>query len=110
MSRRYFSGLSADFDRPGPKAWWRVMSLWGWMLLFFAVFATVSFIAGAICGEVLFLPPAKQRSGSVWGANLAREPLLYFVLMAANAVVAGALWALFIRWLRRRGEKQGIWL
>lgn len=81
------------------------MSLWGWLLLFFALFSTICFIGGAISGEVLLLPPVKQRSGSILEATLTDAPVMFFSLMAANAAVAILLWGLFLAWLEERRGK-----
>lgn len=80
------------------------MSGFGWLLLFFALFATLALIMGVVFGETLFLPPVKSRSGSTWGASFEEAPVWFLVLMAANAAAALVVWGLFIAWIKgRRG-------
>ena len=101
MSRRMFSGLSKDLGEPEvQRPWWKAMSGWGWLLLLFALFATFSFILGITTGETLFMPPVKSRSGHTWGTSFQDSPVLFLILMAANAAVVLLVWGLFIAWLR----------
>ena len=102
MNRRLFSKLSSDIDPAEITPWWKVTSLWGWMLIMFAVLSTFSFVLGAMGGETLFVLPSKTKSGKAIEASWDQSPILFVFLMTANAIVSATLWALFISWLRRR--------
>jgi hypothetical protein len=105
MRRDLFSGLSHDLPPSVVrKPWWKVMSLWGWMLLLFATVATFAFFIGLISGETIFLPPVKSRSGDAVAASWNDSPVLYVLLMIGNVVVALGIWALFISWIRGRRD------
>lgn len=82
-------------------SWWRSMSLRGWSLLFLAVFATVSFILGAVSGETLFIPSYASKSGPA-GASWADSPVLFLLAMVGNLLVGAGIWVAYFWWLNGR--------
>ena len=84
-----------------PKPWWRIMSLNGWLILFFGLFATFSFVFGLVSGEVLFIASPKQKSGVI-DVSFESSPVWFYLLMLANLAIAFVTWNLFFSWLRER--------
>jgi hypothetical protein len=83
------------------QSWWRAMSLRGWGLLFLAVFATVSFILGAVTGETLFLPSYAAKSGPAQ-ISWTGSPVLFLLAMAGNLVLGAGIWLAYFWWLSGR--------
>lgn len=84
-------------------SWWRSMSWRGWGLLFLAVFATVSFILGAVTGQTLFLPSYAAKSGPA-EVSWAGSPVLFLLAMVGNLAIGTGIWIAYFWWLggRRR--------
>lgn len=82
-------------------SWWSSMSLRGWSLLFLAVFATASFILGAVTGETLFLPSYAAKSGPAQ-VSWARSPVLFLLVMVGNLAIGAGIWVAYFWWLRGR--------
>ena len=83
------------------RSWWRSMSWRGWGLLFVAVFATISFILGAVSGETLFLPSYTSKSGPVQVAWV-DSPVLFLLAMLGNLAIGAGIWVAYFWWLSGR--------
>jgi hypothetical protein len=98
MFRRKATDFATDWDR---KPWWKVVSLAGWGLVLLGCFATASLFFGAAYGEVLLLLAVKSRSGPM-SFSLQESPILFWLIMALNALIAGVIWFLLASWIKER--------
>jgi len=98
LFRRSVSDLPVAWER---KPWWRALSVGGWALLAIGSFATAAFFGGLVTGQVLLLLAIKSKSGPI-EVSFQSSPFWFVACMALNFVVASAVWALFVRWLRGR--------
>lgn len=81
------------------------MSLNGWVILLFGLFASFAFVLGVFSGEVIFIASPKQKSGPAI-ISFQDYPTWFCILMLLNLVVVLVIWGKFFTWLRRRKNQE----
>ncbi len=106
-NRRLFAGLASkgtQFAEPAP--FWKVLSLQGWCVLLLAISSTVSLVASLLVGVSFLALITRFTTIHAISATLPESPLLFFMLLALNALIAVVCWWLFISWLVERRYRE----
>lgn len=83
---------------------WREFGIEGIFVLVLAVVATAAFVLSITTREafLVFALPAAGSPVTSFGAALESQPLLFYVLLVANAAIAVGCWSLIALFVKRR--------
>ena len=101
-NRRDRLELSLPRDR---KPFWRSMSLFGWLLVFFGICSGVGFVVGLIYGQVFFILPTKGSHPLFLTFAFESSPFWYSLFMLIDLAVTIIVWWSFINWIKKRNKK-----